>query len=750
MGDVYVAVDATTGQRVAIKLLRPMASDGNQARFAREIAVLADLRHPSIVHYIAHGVWEDGRQYYAMEWLDGEDLSQRQRHAPLGMRDAVEVVRRASAAMAAVHARNVVHRDLKLSNIFLVRGKGTAVKLIDFGVVKPATDDDHQTGHGQIVGTPHFMAPEQARGDAIDARADVYSLGAVLYRLVTGRNIFDTDPIVALLSRLVLEDPPNPANVRFDLPETLAEVMVRAIARDREARYENGGELARALARVGPLNNDPPSGERSGSAIRRTVPEPSPGSGGIEPKPPSRRGLGERRLVAVLLVDLAGCSWSVETEARVRTEVGDDVRFERRDDGCLVTMFGPEGSESADVLRATRAAFVIRRVLTNDAWISPTTGEGVDSTPRGGPRFAIGVGVAPWVRPSQTSGVLDRAARQLDQTPPGGVRVDGCAIHAIAGHVALKEMGDGALVLGEDRAGFAARRLAGRKTPTVGRDKELALLCGLYDDIVRGGPPNGAIVQGGPGVGKSRLCIELRRQLDRSPQRAEILSCRGELLGSSESTPALGYAIRALMGVQARESSVEQVAKVENHVTARVPRSLRFLAAFLGELAGIRFPDDADQPLRAARQSPQLMQTRIRTALEAFIRAQAAPLVLLIDDLHNVDEMTVNLVEWLLGSNLPLSVFAFARPEVQKRYPNLWESRLVTRFTLAPLSPLAARRLVTTALPTVDGSLCSSIIARSGGNPFFLEELVRCVASGESELPLTIQAVVRRGSTAYP
>src|SRR6185503_12009055 len=127
MGDIYKGIDRETGAPIAIKLLRPTASPHERTRFAREIAILADLRHPNIVQYIGHGTWHDGRLFFAMEWLDGEDLGQRQRRQPLGMRDAVEVVRRSAAAMAAIHARGVIHRDLKLSNIFLVRGKGTAI-----------------------------------------------------------------------------------------------------------------------------------------------------------------------------------------------------------------------------------------------------------------------------------------------------------------------------------------------------------------------------------------------------------------------------------------------------------------------------------------------------------------------------------------------------------------------------------------------------------------------------------------------
>lgn len=268
MGDVYRATDRQTGTMVAVKVLRSSASVVERARFQREISVIADLRHPNIVEYIAHGSLPDGRPFYAMEWLDGEDLVQRQRHAPLGMKDAVEVVRRSAQAMAAVHARGIVHRDLKLGNIFLIRGKGTNVKLIDFGVVR-MPGENLVEDRGAILGTPHFMAPEQARGEEVDARADVYSLGAALFKLLTGRNVFETDHIVALLGRLVIEDPPSPASVRFDIPELLDRAVLQAIQRRQQDRFENAGELARALARVGDLSNDPPATDRSASAVRR-------------------------------------------------------------------------------------------------------------------------------------------------------------------------------------------------------------------------------------------------------------------------------------------------------------------------------------------------------------------------------------------------------------------------------------------------------------------------------------------------
>ncbi len=744
MGDIFRGIDRETGQTVAVKLLRQTASPSERTRFAREIAILADLRHPNIVQYVGHGTWADGRLFLAMEWLEGEDLGQRQRRAALGMRDAVEVVRRSAAAMAAVHARGVIHRDLKLSNIFLIHGRGTAIKLIDFGVVKPPEPDDFPTERGQIIGTPHFMAPEQARGEGIDARADVYSLGSVLFRLVTGRNVFETEHIIALLGRLVIEDAPTASSVRFDVPEPLDQVISRAISRRREDRYENGGELARALARVGALNNDPPATDRSASAIRKAVPDISPPSS-VSPgdQTPARPGTSERRVVAVVLYDLGGTKLTPEVDAAVREVLGADARFEALAGGRMVAVLGVERSKGDEALRAARAALTVARALNAQA--DPHSSADGEEPPELA-RVAVAVGHAVRGRANLAGQALDRAARQLDMTAPGMVRIDGYAAAALEGRFVLQERNDsqGGVLLREDQSGFGARQLLGRATPTVGREKEIALLLGIYNEMADDGTPRAALVTGPAGIGKSRVRAEMMARLETASRRPESLLCRGDAMSRGSSLSALGRALRALMGVHDGEQPHEQVTKVKNHVAVRLPRTLRFLAAFLGELIGVPFPDENDEPLRAARASAQLMQSRMRMALEAFVRAQPTPLVLFIEDMHWADDTTIDLVDWLLGCpDLRFGVFAFARPEVQTRLPQLWERRNLTRLTLSPLSPLAAERLVAAALPQAEPSVRANVVRRAGGNALFLEELIRYAAEGREELPLTVQALVQ-------
>jgi eukaryotic-like serine/threonine-protein kinase len=732
MGDIYKGLDRETSTPVAIKLLRANAAPQERARFAREIAVLADLRHPNIVQYIAHGTWEDGRLFYAMEWLDGEDLGVRQRRAPLGMRDAVEVVRRTAAAMAAVHARGVIHRDIKLSNIFLIRGRGTSIKLIDFGVVKLAQGSEFATERGQIIGTPHFMAPEQARDQPIDARADVYSLGAVLFRLVTGRNVFETEHVITLLYRLVHEDPPAPASLRFDVPDTLDEAILRAIAKNPADRYESGGEFARALARVGALNNDPPGTDRSSSAVRKAIPAPSSDPASAPPEAdapnelkPLRPGTNERRVVAVVLYDLGDADLPPEVDAAVRDILGEDTRFEVFPGGQMIAVLGVERSIGDEAMRAARAALAVSRAFPEA-------------------RVSVAVGHVVKERANFAGQALERAARQLELAAPGAVRIDAHAIAAIEGRFVVKEDTHGGLLRREDTGIFNARQLLGRVTPTVGREKDVTLLQSIYAELIEDGTARAALVTGPAGIGKTRVRTELMQRLEASPRRPEMMLCRGDPMSRASSLSALGRALRAQMGIHDGEQNDEQIAKVRAYVASRLPRSLRFLSAFLGELTGVSFPEDGDEPLRAARSSSQLMQSRQRMALEAFVRAQPIPLVLFIEDMHWADDTTIELVDWLLGcSDLRIGVFAFARPEIAARVPDLWHLRNVTRLSLSPLSPLAADRLVAAALPAGDPAVRANIVRRAGGNALFLEELVRCAAEGSEELPLTVQALVQ-------
>ena len=235
MGFVYEAIDREHGTRVALKVISGLPSPNDRARFNAEAEVLERLSHPAIVNYVRHGVTARGEPYLAMEWLVGESLSVRLQRGPLSLVEAVTLGERVADALTHAHAAGIVHRDLKPSNIFLVDGKVEQAHLIDFGVAKVADRDLTQTG--QMIGTPGYMAPEQVRGEkTVDHRADLFSLGCVLYRALTGRAPFDGVEVMEILARLLLEQPQPLDEVVLDAPPRLVHLVTALLAKEPARR----------------------------------------------------------------------------------------------------------------------------------------------------------------------------------------------------------------------------------------------------------------------------------------------------------------------------------------------------------------------------------------------------------------------------------------------------------------------------------------------------------------------------------
>jgi tetratricopeptide (TPR) repeat protein len=722
MGEIFRAIDQTTGEPVAIKLLRSGTSPHEEARFRREVAVLADLRHPNVVRYIDHGVWPGGRSFLAMEWLDGEDMEARRKREPPGMDDAVEAIRRAAAALAAVHARGVVHRDIKLANLWLCGGRIQRVKLIDFGVVKLPEDDGFSTQPGAIVGTPFHMAPEQARNEPITPRSDVYSLGSVLFLLLTGRLVFPSEHLVALLGRLVLEDAPRVSSLRPDVPEALDLLVARCLEREAAGRFQDAGELSRALARVGTLHNEPPPAGRP--AARLSSPRLRAAEQGPPSRAPGRGALGSsgKRLVAVVLASLEQGLLPKELRRALRGVMSGGDHVEPIRGERLVLVLGLTASQGGEALRAARAALLISRLAP-------------------GARVALASGHVREAEQGLSAETLERAAWLLEQTAAGEVRIDRETAPLLGTRFQLQDDNLGMTLQGEEDGPGRTRQLLGRPTPTVGRAEEFAALATAFQETLGDGTPRAVLVSGPAGIGKSRLRYELTRWLRAHPEAPDILLCRGDPLSDRSGLSLLGRALRGRAGIFDGEDPVRQRGKLRGFLgplLGQDPRS----ELFLGELLGVR-GGEADEGLLAARQEPALMLGRLQGAFEALLRVDGrrAAQVLILEDCHWVDELTRSLVGWALASSgLRFVVFAFARPELD---PATLAWSLARCIDLGPLESEDARRLVRDALPALDGDTTEAIVERAGGNALFLEELIRYAAEGHQGLPLTVQALVQ-------
>ena len=270
MGAVYEAQDKLTKQRVAVKLLHPTlaTSEEHVVRFLREARAASTVGHPGIVRVLDAGRQDEGKTIYlVLELLTGETLDAWMERGGLQLKTVLDIAAQLLDALAAAHARAIVHRDIKPENVFLIhdaRSGRHKVKLLDFGVAKHLIKHGGRSSwdsmDGLIVGTPHYMSPEQCRGAPVDARTDLWSTGAMIFHALAGQPPFDAEHLADLLTRIVTTRAPSLAKFRKDLPPNVIRVVDRALEPLPEQRWPTAQQMADELggrgAPIGDLDWD--------------------------------------------------------------------------------------------------------------------------------------------------------------------------------------------------------------------------------------------------------------------------------------------------------------------------------------------------------------------------------------------------------------------------------------------------------------------------------------------------------------
>lgn len=734
VGIVYRAIDAATRRPVALKIIAASGVDEvEHARFTREGQILSELEHPGIVRVVAFGSLEagatdgqgrrleEGAPFVAMEWLDGEDLAARQKRAPLTLRQTLEVGRQVAEALAAAHDAGIVHRDIKPSNIFLVgsadsvppisrvaapggtppaEGGLLVTKLVDFGVA--ASDDVRLTKTGAVVGTPAYMSPEQARGDATaDARSDIYSLGATLFELVAGRPPHIGPTSIATLARLVTTPAPRLSELLVNVPERLDELIHRMLAHDRDKRPASAREVATELSAL--------LADRAVEAVTRTATREAESKG----------VLGTRFVTTLVALHVATGEERQRELARLR------------EDGAEALPLGVDsivahlGATRAHGDEAARALELGRQLCGRGARVGVATG-----------RMRVDL--------SRVSGeVVDRAAALARDAGDGRLVADATTAELARGRFEFDLLPSGAAIVGVPLRG---RRDGGAVAPFVGREAEFVATLAAYDRCVEDRTPVVVSVSGPPGIGKSRLARELVSRLASRSDPPRMVGVRCESFGRAQALGVATDALRALLGLPkgaSREQAEETLKKARPRGGSIPPTATPIgtdesLLGYL--LANQPFPEGIDP--RGARDALYVAMTELVLAAAA-----REPCALVFEDAQWSDPESILWVDHLLGrgADRPLFVIMMMRPSFWRDHSQRFAGRDHVRIELRPMARRATREIARAVIGSqADDTMLDQVAQQAAGSPLFAEELARVIASGkDARAAPTIEAAIQ-------
>jgi len=769
MGVVYRARDERLERDVALKFLSPQLSADPAAkkRFLVEARAAAAIEHPNICTVHEIGDAEDGQLCIVMACYDGETLERRIARGPIAVRDALHIAGEIARGLGKAHERGIIHRDIKPANIAITADE--LVKILDFGIAK-LTDStiNHTIG---AIGTLAYMSPEQAFGDAIDHRTDIWSLGVVLYEMLTGARPFRGPGEQAILFGALAVEPEPVSSTRSDVPAAVDSVIRRALAKRVEDRFANANELASALAACESsieIGNEPAT---HATAEPKQTPEAS--------ESPLTRG-GERRQVATVSCLIVGNEMLVE---RLSPEQAESILNQIRDaaveicthhggivnhffgDG-LVMLFGVPSAHEDDAVRAVRAALELHARIAN---LPTTLDQRLSTELRLRSGVHIGQAIVQRLRSGDrrfrvTGAPRDVAVRLVSVADSDEILVSPEVRRLVAPFIHTVESrsvtlnGDGAVVTPHRVVGPSGirSRLEGRTreqlTPFVGRDRERALLNAQLE-TARGGAGRFVVLIGEAGVGKSRLLHELR--VTASIAGIRMLAGRCDAYGTTTPFRPFIEAVHDALGLS-RGGSVSE------RVDAAIA-SIRAIDASLEEyiplyLAMLSIPSDAHPVPERLR--GELFQAAMFEAVGALftLTSRETPTLLLLEDWHWADAASRAALRQLVEivPEFPLFVVVTSRPDGSD-----WGT--AAHQLLVPLAPLdgtasAAIACAVFGAERIAPGFMARLHEQTGGNPFFLEELCEALREagavtlrdGEAaanaisiHVPETVQGVLR-------
>ena len=782
MGVLYEARHPVLANRLAIKTLRASLGAEGTERFRNEALAASRLRDDRLPQIFDIDQLEDGTQYIVMEYLEGEDLAHRLARGPMDPGYAARLVLEVLELLAKVHTLGIVHRDIKPANIFIARSNlfGEIPKLLDFGVAHVASSS--MTHAGQMLGTPAYMAPEQALDPRrIGPWTDVFAAAVVLYELIAGpgERPWTADSAAGHIAALAGTTPPRAlTSVAPWAPPELWDALERGLRRDPAQRYQDALELARAIE---PYAADrsvlyrPPAPVAVSAADTSTVVSPvtparaavqSPlvaqkvaelreAFGRMRPGTPNRGQptetteqlqLGERRLVAVLYAHVqlgqgSGPTLSADDREQLTSQFLDLFGSElaqqgahviAQPDGGLIGVFGGEHVREDDAERAIAAALAIRAQREESSWLLAD----LDAT------LSLQIGVhRGWVSQRARSGAgmplggetIGIARRLAENAPLNAILATSDAIDRQRDWLAVQPLtklmvpGRGRPVEAHEVLGTMRKASGPEPLAFVGRDRALAALDDAFGSAASASSATVVAITGEPGVGKTRLVSEFLARAAPPPGDGGMCLLRVQPLSRVSYGVWAALVEDMLAGVAALQGGA--------HGTASVDALASALDAERGALLLQQRPivdwllgRGVDGPVGT---SPQEMGARIQLALtlcleatSRLLSAPGRPVIIVLENLHRADPASLSLIAGVMAglrAAMPPFVVLTMRAALPDELPR--HARLI------PLGPLphgdAVALASSLAAPALISPAVHQLVAeRAMGNPLFIQQLV--------------------------
>lgn len=757
MATVYRARQASMDRDVAVKIIHAnLLDEVGRERFQREARLIARLEHPHILPvYDFDGNHEP--PYIVMRYLAGGTLKDAMNRGRLSCNDSVHVLRQISAALDYAHQQGIIHRDLKPSNI-LIDQFGNAF-LTDFGFAR-FTGETTLTASGTAVGTPAYMAPEQAMGASdVGPRVDLYALGVLTFELLTGRLPFQSESLMTLLYKHIQEAPPLPTECNPALPTAVDEVLLRALAKHPDDRYASAGELVIDLTRALNLTITAIPTELQTAPDQ---PKAAVAPGTYAHTPPTE----QNKLVTAVYADAAEyfeivdesqgneiahqamqALWELARHI-VDAHAGQVIMQSETD---WLALWGAETTHEDDAERAVRTAIDLQAALRKLG-----AGQFIESEDEPLPiKISVNTGAVLLSFSEKTStysttGAPITLAQRLSEQAGGAILITHDTFREVRGvfdmlpDMPIKVRGrkagiEGATLLPTYRVIAAKARtfrvrprgLEGLETPLVSRRAELETLQNAFLDALEEHETQVITVLGAAGLGKSRLLDEFNKWADLRPETWLTFEGRATTALTKRPYALLREVLSFRFEILDNDLPTVLIEKMEKGVLELLGQPDPEIAHLMGYLAGFDFSQSPH--VRGLLGDPRQLTARARQLFIRFFTHLGAreAMVIMLEDIHYADEASLDLFTELVNAQpgLPLVLVCLARPELLERRPAWGQGQSFhKRLTLEPLDRRASRDLAGELLqkvPQPSRSLRDLLVERAEGNPLFMEELVK-------------------------